>query len=49
LRELGKEAGSVSFPSVAKACERVLKRLKTGRTMQRVSAKVIKNLNRIEA
>ena len=49
LRELGKEAGAMSVPSVAKACERMLKRLKTDRTMQRVSAKVIKKLNRIEA
>ena len=49
LRELGKEAGNMSVPSVAKACERILKRLKTDRKMQRVSAKVIEKLNRIEA
>lgn len=49
LRELGKEAGNMSVPSVAKACERMLKRLETDRTMQRVAAKVIKKLSKLEA
>ncbi len=46
LRELGKEAGEMSIPGVAKACERMLKRLKNDRKMQRVSAKVLKKLIR---
>ncbi len=46
LRELGKEAGEMSVPGVAKACERMLKRLKNDRKMQRVSAKVLKKLIR---
>jgi hypothetical protein len=33
LRELGKEAGGMSIPGVAKACERMLIKLKTDRTM----------------
>ena len=44
LRELGKEAGGMSVPAVAKACERMLIRLKTERTLQSVSAKVMKKL-----
>ena len=44
LRELGKEAGGMSVAGVAKACERMLEKLKTDRTMQRISAKVMKKL-----
>ena len=44
LRELGKEAGGMTVPCVAKACERMVKRLKTDRKMQRVSAKILKKL-----
>jgi hypothetical protein len=33
-----------AVPAVAKACERMLMRLKTDRTRQRVSAKVMKKL-----
>ena len=45
LRELGKEAGGMTVPSVAKACERMAKRLKSDRTIQRFSAKVMKEIN----
>ena len=46
LRELGKEAGGMTVPCVAKACERMLEKLKTDRKMQRVSAKILKKLIR---
>ncbi len=34
----------MAVPAVAKACERMLVRLKTERTLQRMSAKVMKKL-----
>jgi len=46
LRELGKEAGGMTVPCVAKACERMVKRLQTDRKMQMVSAKILKKLIR---
>ena len=49
LRELGRGAGGMSVPSVAKACGRMLKRFQTDQAMQRVSAKVSKELHRMEA
>jgi len=45
LRELGKEAGCMTVPSVAKACERMAERMKNDRTIQRFSAKVMKEIN----
>jgi REP element-mobilizing transposase RayT len=48
LRELGKEAGGMTVPCVAKACERMAKSLKDDRKMQRVSAKILKKLIRNE-
>jgi hypothetical protein len=35
----------MTIPCVAKACERMAKRLKDDRTIQRVYAKVIKKIN----
>ncbi len=38
----------MSVPAVAKACERMCVRLKIERTLQRVSAKVMKNFGHKE-
>jgi REP element-mobilizing transposase RayT len=46
LRELGKEAGGMTVPGVAKACERMAERMKVDRKIQRISAKVMKEINR---
>jgi hypothetical protein len=45
LRERGKEAGGMTVPGVAKACERMAERLKQDRTIQLLSSKIIKEIN----
>ncbi|MEI9479115.1 MAG: transposase [Deltaproteobacteria bacterium] len=45
LRELGKEAGGMTVPSVAKASERMAERIKNDRVIQRFYAKVMKEIN----